>query len=338
MQVPNADGDGSGSGGVRNDLSGAANGPVVQVGSADTVNVTAPVSAESSEQDHEQAVPEQRKGGGCFWALLAVLALIGTVLSQCGENSAIPEESDPWPEGVRRDMLISTVFEGLQSCSYAVVLAPVNCPQSENQAGTGENVSWSLRGDPMDGARIAYQDGVFFVYGNAVMTVSYEYPPTYPNFATKIVPYLAKVSSTGAAITSLETVDPSQTQSIVKRDPVIAQEQLAAVLRGAFGRCAASTQPTMPADCPDAEVIGAADNTLVRWSFAGDPAINIRKDFDPVTGLISVVGSYAATAQYTDILGDRSVSQSGTYIARLVVESGAPEVLEIETCNMECTE
>ncbi|MDA3624553.1 hypothetical protein OU415_03825 [Saccharopolyspora sp. WRP15-2] len=322
---------------IRNELSGEA-GSVVQIGKAGSVTFNhASSSADSAKQGNDDERADQQSSGCLFIAALAAVAVIWFLFSQCGSGQDVPEESDPWPQGVSSGALMNAAREAVHTCSEAVVLAPANCPQAHQDVSSVQNVRWVLRGDPMDGAHIAYRDDLFYVYGNAVMTVSYQYQWGDPKFAVEIVPFLVKLSSDGSRLVSLEGLNDDPPEPIVKRRPEVSDERVASALRGAFADCAATSQPAMPPTCPvDTAVVPGSPP--VHWSFDGDPALNTRQTFDQNSGLITVVGSYAATARYSDLItDDASRTSSGYYRASLVVESGELKVLQIEGCATDCS-
>ncbi|RKT87332.1 hypothetical protein SAMN05421805_13310 [Saccharopolyspora antimicrobica] len=328
------------SGKIQNELSGEIT-SAAQIGNnyGNIIQVTPPPSTDPAKQSSNNEQVEQKTSGRPFIPALIAMGLIWFLISQCGNGQDIPEESDPWPQGVHADVLFDAARESIQACSMAVVLAPVNCPQAHHDVSSAQNVRWVLRGDPMDGARIAYRDEIFYVYGRAVMTVSYRQQWGEPRFSVKIVPFLAKLSADGARLVELEGLDGEPPEPVAKRNHEVSDETVASAMRSAFAECAATPEPAMPPTCPDVGPVPAPSDTPVHWSFDGDPALNTRRAFDQDSGLIEVVGSYAATAQYSDpIFGASSTTHDGNYRASLVIESGALKVLQIEKCLTDCSD
>ncbi|GAA2777844.1 hypothetical protein [Saccharopolyspora taberi] len=331
--MPDAGENSGKSGGTRNELNGNVRGNAFQIGHVHgNINLhtaSSKSSAKNSSSDDTDAF------FGCLGCSVLVIVLIVIVLlvSMCGRGSDIPDESDPWPPGAKADRVLATVVDGLRSCARAVVLEPANCPQAESSPGSEvSDVEWKLHGFPEDGARIVYHESRFHVYGTAVMTVAYK-DVMGSSFYTVEAPYLAEVSQDGTGLLSMKAREGEPPHPVLKRDPGVRDEEAARVLRAAFDRCVATPRSPMGPECPVSGIGNTPATDDGRWSLVGDPALNTRRQFDPGTGLISVVGSYAATFEHEGLFSERlTTPKNGNYRAKLMAGADGLEVLQIESC------
>lgn len=276
-----------------------------------------------------------KKTGGV--GMLVVAAVLGVIylLSDADEgrpDDVFPAQTDPLPPGLTTPAVTAAAASGLRSCVREVVLQPVNCPQSvdESYPEDAEDVSWSLHGDPTDGARVSFQSSTkrFQVVGNAIMSADYTILDE-RKAVTLPVPYLATFTWEDGRLIQDEirrfsgTADPP----IVKTDPAIPRNRVLSLVAAEFRRCAAVKSAPMPPRCPQPEYPEEQDHAS--WVLNGDPVANARVSFDPGTGLTHVVGNYSATVRYKAFLDDGDVTHSGAYEALVAVDGGKPRVVQI---------
>lgn len=337
MQEVSGVSDGESSDRIRNSISGSeVHGPAIQVGHAGAVFV----NDGSRLEDGEQAGKDEDRGTrrAALWPMFAFFVVVLTVISECSGSGQVPDDSGSWPAEIRREAVMKSVSNSLHDCAESVVLDPVNCPQrQENGLSGAAKVDWSLRGDALDGAGVVFSGDSFYVYGNSVMTVWYEYGGLQPSFETRVVPYVARVSRDGARVEKLEMLKEDPPRKVVKRDPQLSRESVVNALRDGFTSCSGSLASAVVPNCPVASssVPGDEDGHL---KFEGDPTLNSRQAFDSNSGMVEVIGSYAATVSYEDpLLESMTMTKTGVYRARIIAEWGFPRVLQIEDCGVECT-
>jgi hypothetical protein len=116
-------------------------------------------------------------GSSLLWPAVMIL-VVGIVLALalhgCSgsdtNNSApsFPIKGSHWPQGATATMVLKPIAQEFNNCSQVHILDPVNCPQFISDS-SATSVSWFLRGNPTDGARIVYKSKQFLVAGIAVM-------------------------------------------------------------------------------------------------------------------------------------------------------------------------
>jgi hypothetical protein len=238
------------------------------------------------------------------------------------ENSGKP------PGGASESAALTAVRGSLRNCAKAVVATPRNCPQSAPNAQ--DVVRWRMYGDPVDGAQIAWRDDHFNVRGNAIMLA------TYDDYRGKVVETVvagfagdvrwhdgkAVVHSIGATNTLSDT-------DVSKRAVGLELADVAPAIRRAFGACMKSNKIPMPPRCPNDPILPAVDDA--KWSLVGDPLVHARTSFDRASGVLHVLGSFAAETTYDVLLfGTTNKTISGDFDAVVVAEGGGPVVLQIK--------
>jgi hypothetical protein len=80
------------------------------------------------------------------------------------------------PAGATDQAALDAVKAALQACAASASPRPANCPQYLFLFfGSGQNVKWTLMGDPTAGATVAFdQSGVVTVQGRYAMDVAYD--------------------------------------------------------------------------------------------------------------------------------------------------------------------
>lgn len=311
---------------VNNRLPGVVHGNAVQAGKIGNVTFNG---------HHNDPGPKRKSNWKAeVVALLVMLALaalfLPSILSHHSNHSPapFPEEHGTRPAGATDKAVRAAVSQKLQQCAKAVVIKPENCPQSVS-GDYASDIQWSLVGDPIDGAMLAWHDDRFHVRGAAVMAVEYKVS-TVPMMWVEVVGYQAEVlwRERRPALEKIYAMNAASIGSIRKRDPTVSADQITSAVRNAFDNCIASTVSPMPPECPARSASPSARQ--VTWNLGGDPLLNTRQTFDPVSGLIHVIGSYAATARYQDINYARwSAPVSGSYDALIISDSNGLRVLQV---------
>jgi hypothetical protein len=111
------------------------------------------------------------------------------------------------PAAVANSAVLTAVQTGFQACAISVAVATdpniANCPQSNAVVGSGTNLQWSLVGDPLNSARLAF-DGIrgdFTVTGSYAMQVTFDgATPDEHNMATVLGGYVATLSYDGTSL------------------------------------------------------------------------------------------------------------------------------------------
>jgi hypothetical protein len=118
--------------------------------------------------------------------------------------------------------------------------------------------------------------------------------------------------------------------AIAKKRLRFGWDEIAPVVKTMFDHCMTAKASPMPAACPSARQVSSL--THATWRLTADPVLNARHHYNSETGLISVVGSYAATVtgRMYDWMEPSEYSQAGNYEAILVVEGDKPVPLRIE--------
>lgn len=302
---------------------------------AKNANINIGIPPDGSPEDKKPATPGSPSP--MAW-LVATLVFFFIVVASCIANlvnkaqNSFPEESGVRPIGSNDRSVKSAVFDKLQSCARAVVLKPQNCPQGA-EGSYAQNVRWHIHGGPIEGAQLAWHEDRFYVRGNAVMTVSYLGFIQEQKFETHIVPFQAEVAwnNSKASVNSIYTVD-TISDGVIKKSPISASEEhVRTVLQEAFGKCAASTVSPMPPECPNGLMAPSISDAV--WTFDGDPTLNIRREFDESSGILHVIGSFAATVDYRhdSVFSGQARALYGNYDALIIKDGGVLRVLQIQS-------
>jgi hypothetical protein len=278
---------------------------------------------------------ETTAGGVVLFVLIAVIIYVINLLSGSGNSApqvSFPARSGPWPTGATTGAVTAPVVAKLEDCAKAPVLAPVNCPQSEPDYYAGAvDVRWSLHGNATDGAKIVFWRHEFYVLGNAVMEVTYADASNTNYLDVRVVHYLARLrwQNSHASLVGIRAVSAESGPRIIKSRPVVTWSQVAGAVRVAFSHCVAVRHAPLPPYCPTNPYSGAPQGQA-RWRLTADPLLNAQQSFDPASGLIHVIGSYAMSVSYSlPLIGIQRDFQSGNYNATISLDQGRLNVLQI---------
>ena len=287
-------------------------------------------SPEGEQEDDESGSASAGGAGGII--AFAAFVILGYAVSGGGSLVPFPNKSDAWPEGVSEGQVASITNDWLSACSREVVAEPANCPQSLNdQSAKNAQVTWTLYGDPTDGAQIAFsaEDGKFNVLGTTVMVANYELSGN-PARKVQALHYWAKVrwSKEGMHVEGIHAYGIKPATPITKRDPNASWPLVRAAVNQAFHKCARTKREALPAGCPSVRV--PAWGEKVAWSVNGDPTLTATHSLDSRFGLVLVKGSYSLTATYNSTAAqEKTTSEAGTYEAKVFISEQTPVVLEI---------
>jgi len=274
---------------------------------------------------HSTAGTSDSGGVGCIFAVIAVvIGLIWWVSSGSSAPAAssaapsFPAKSDPWPAGATTAGILAPVTSWLANCAEEVRLSPVNCPQTAS-ASTDQvsGVRWTLHGNAGDGAVISYKQGKFWVFGHAVMTVTYN---SGTQWDLDAFGYLATVSWNDghpSVESPPQAISTDSGPRVVKHDPRISMAEASALVTVGFKQCAALKATPLPEQCMGLGQSG--DNAT--WTLVGNPVLNATESFDPSTGLVHVKGNFVLTDSYhVFLLGHQTDNLPGTYDAALSMD------------------
>jgi hypothetical protein len=245
------------------------------------------------------------------------------------------------PATATEALVLAAVKEKLVVCAKAAVFEPTSCPQTYYTYGGGEAVSWSLHGDPMDGAEVSWNpfSEMFDVYGIAVMVVRYTEYGSGAQVDIVAVGYHATLVWEGekASIRSISGDGPYGSEIDKKADgksrSALLEPDFQNALRLAFDRCISVREPELPPECPRSgygSSYGIDDATNFRWSLVADPLLNATFGYDDRLGLVKISGDYVFGLDYREKHGGAVHKESsGPYEASLIVENGVPVVLQI---------
>lgn len=314
---------------VNNSVGNNTGGTVIQA-------VHAHFGRSATDSSKEDQVVTSMSPSPMAW-LVGILVVLFIVIASCiaslaeKAKNSFPEEVGIRPLGASERAVKSAVVDKLQSCAQAVVLKPLNCPQSAAGGSRVRSVRWLVHGNPVDGVQFAWHNDRFYVRGNTVMTVSYLDYIQNQKFETQVVAFQAEVAwkDGGATVTRIYAVDAISDGAVKKREFFVSEELARAMLRDFFYKCAASTVSPMPPDCPNTLMVPTIREAV--WKFGGDPTLNIRQDFDGSSGILHVVGSFAATVDYRSesIFSGQPRALSGDYDALFIKDNDALRLLQI---------
>jgi hypothetical protein len=245
------------------------------------------------------------------------------------------------PAAATEALVLAAVEEKLVMCAKAAVFEPTSCPQ-KYYASDGEAVSWSMHGDPMDGAKVSWNafSKMFDVYGIAVMVVRYTDSGYGAQVDVVAVGYHATLAWDGekALIRSISGEGDlygsgRDTKADGKSRSALPELDFQNALRQAFDRCLSVREPELPPECPSSGY-DIDDATDFRWSLAADPLLNATFGYDDRFGLVTISGDYVFGLDYREkYSGAVHKEYSGPYEASLIVENGIPVVLQIRSLD-----
>lgn len=287
-------------------------------------------------EDWDETEPSPRRATAVVAVLFAATAVIIclVVIGITHVAEAPPAAGGPWPAGASRAKILAPVMTKLESCAAKTqVLKPLNCPQQGDRwAGSNPPATWTIEGDPSEGAIIFPHGDRLDVIGHAVMTATYHDLGHRLTFTVDLVPYRANVAWNNGTptVTDLTRTKVKPKPPIKKQQHGAAWKDIAPILLNAFGNCAQPASSPLLARCPQADdPTPRADHAT--WTMEGDPSANAKLDFDPHWGLFHVTGDYLFTLHTKDPFGAPTTEpRSGHYMATLIINSyGIPQVLHI---------
>jgi hypothetical protein len=293
------------------------------------------ISVDKSEPEESRQLQEESAEGtesGCGPAAFILLALVALVIialtARCGTE---PEPGKPWPSGISRGMILQPIAEKIANCSKEAVLEPRGCPQSSSASEASE-VHWTVHGDPVDGAEIKFDGRSFSVYGVAVMTVRYRRSSA-DFYKLHITPYRASVFQDSGRLGVGSIVRKGEASpNIQKRQATAKWADVKTAVRERFNQCLASKLEPMPPGCPKGAADGDTGDPL--RNLESDPLLNATSEFDKLTGITHIRGSYSIHIDTENFFGARvQVTQSGDYDAAVIISSIGIEVLDIHHEN-----
>ncbi|MCS7481437.1 hypothetical protein ACFFQW_22950 [Umezawaea endophytica] len=323
--------------GTSNDMSGSVVGPVVQAGTIHrlTLHSAGGGSGGGGSGDEPDPDSDDKKPAAGFVGFVLVAGLLLYLSQGDGGNigrTPFPVEQGARPVASSTKAVLDVVGKKLLSCAAEVVLQPANCPQGLDSPLPAHGVRWTLVGDPIDGAEVVWNNGKFHARGNAVMLVDYE-TANGPKHDTQAFHFQTELPWQGESTTidNVYRVEDALAGKIVKRRPGSTAQEVSAVVRDEFVRCAGATSAPMPVGCPTTNAVPVVKN--VTWAYEGDPPpnANARQDFDPEFGIIHVVGSYSATVrrQSGQDAARPYFTLSGDYAATVIEQDGRIRPLRI---------
>lgn len=264
--------------------------------------------------------------GGIGFVIASIIIAVVANSAVSGTTSPtipFPTRNSPWPAGANVTSLETPVISRLQACAKAPVLAPVNCPQSQpdDYYTDVKHIHWSLHGDAASGAKVVYYKGQFYVGGNAVMVVTYSDAGGH-NLVVQVVHYRAHVlwQDGGATLLGIKGVNTASGPVVAKQKPTVAWNKIREAVRSAFNKCAGARSAPLPPQCPVEQDSGIA-GSKARWRLTADPLLNAQETFDPASGLIHIIGSFAMSVTYSVFLfGEQHNSEAGNYDATVSVD------------------
>ncbi len=209
--------------------------------------------------------------------------------------------------------------KAIRSCASATVLRPADCQQSYTKDTATGGVTWSLLGDPSDGANVKLNDrSKLQLTGHYLMQLSYDSAITH---GARVIAvggsYAATLSWDGQAI-SVSGFDPEPPATSLPQ-PAAADAQVLAGLKPQFDSCL-TIQAGAATGCPQRVAAFYASNFI--WHANAEPLQGAAVAWDAAQGFYRVTGSYDFTVDYdsnapytpTRHFQDRA---SGQYIADL---------------------
>jgi hypothetical protein len=270
-------------------------------------------------------------GAGGF-GFVAVLAVLGYFIF--GGDEPFPAASDPWPAEVQQEAVVAAANNWLDKCAKSESGTPANCPQSIVESSDVSKVHWAFYGNPFEAPVIQYSEAGsrFDMLGTVMVSADY----TISEEARRVVTpttYWAKVKWASGKLEVQEIKEHSAIgdPDVVKQDPKLEWESMAAKLKDAFTRCVRGAGLAMPAGCPEWSPPSGAKQ--VKWSLSGDPLLTARATWDPKFGIYHVKGTYGLAVSYTWMGTTKTESRSPNYEAWIAPTGTGPVVLQIKDAS-----
>ncbi|MEU7476002.1 hypothetical protein AB0A63_08465 [Lentzea sp. NPDC042327] len=269
------------------------------------------------------------------WAqvLLVILLVAGEQYAwQAAADTTFLAGEDIRPPWAADDLVFSLVADKLATCAEEVVARPANCPQRSAAPITG-TVVWTLVGDPRDGMRTVWHDGVLKVFGAAVMTLWF-----HDDLDVVTVDFVTEVRWRGRETTAEDVgpVEPGVSPVPPRHGFELERGQVVAAVGRKFDLCTAPRTLPMEVTCPRAAgPTRTPPRHDIRWVRNSDPVDNVDVRYDHRFGLVIATGDYSLSALPRDLAGqaDPQLPQlhSGNYVAYLMRgPDGTAVVLDLE--------
>lgn len=267
-------------------------------------------------------------GGGV--GVLVVLGVISYFLF--GADDPFPTTSDPWPSEVKQEAVVTAAGAWLDKCAKSASATPANCPQSIVETSSVGKVHWALHGNPVEAPVINYTeaDSRFDMLGTVMVSADYTVSEK-PRRAVTPTTYWAKIKWADGKLDVQEIKEHSAVgdPEVVKEDPKMAWDPVAAKLKVAFTRCVRGASSAMPAGCPEWSPPSGAEK--IKWSATSDPLLTSRATFDPKFGIYHVTGTYGVSVRYKSALGAvKTENRDPNYEAWIAPTPTGPVVLQIK--------
>lgn len=287
------------------------------------------------DTDEAQTSAAPGLGLGRWIVIALVVAGIIWMFRSCGsdESADFPEKSDPFPAGVSQAQIFAPVTARILACARTRVPQPANCPQElSTSVGSEGPVKWAIHGNPIDGSKIVYVNGVFQVIGHAIMTATYTDSSGQDAKEVHFVKYLSKLRNRNGQVTLIDLTPTNlkPNNPITKNPIAVSWGDTGSAIRQAFKSCTEANTVPLPSGCPqDIEDPGFYDH--VKWRIVEDPFGNATWKFNRSWGVLRVTGSYALDVEYrAPLVGLEHKSQNGNYSAIVSLDRGKVSVLSIE--------
>ncbi|WFF08358.1 hypothetical protein O7622_07310 [Micromonospora sp. WMMD1076] len=282
---------------------------------------------ESSESGSGSGAAAAAGGGGL--GVVAVLAVLGYFIF--GGDEPFPATSDPWPAEVNQEAVVAAASDWLDKCVKSASATPANCPQSIVETSEVSKAHWAFYGNPLEAPVIHYieAESRFDMLGTVVVSADYTVSKTSRRVVTPTT-YWAKVKWAEGKLDVQEIKEHSAIgdPEVVKQDPKVAWEPMAANLKDAFARCVHGAGSTMPAGCPEWRPPSGAEK--IKWSLTDDPLLTARATFDPKFGIYHVKGTYGLAVRYTWLGTTKTDPRNPNYEAWIAPTATGPVVLQIK--------
>ncbi|WP_141723254.1 hypothetical protein [Micromonospora matsumotoense] len=267
--------------------------------------------------------------GGGGLGVIVVLAVLGYFI--LGGDEPFPATSDPWPGEVKQEAVVAAVGVWLDKCAKSASAAPANCPQSIIETSNVSKVHWNFHGNPLEAAVIHYTEAEsrFDMLGTVIVTADYTAAKELRRAVTP-AKFWAKVKWADGKLDVQEIKEHSAIgdPDVMKQDPKVPWELVAAKLSDAFTRCVRGAKSAMPAGCPEWSPPSGAEK--INWSFTGDPLLTARATFDPKFAIYRVKGTYELAVRYSWLGTTKTDTRDPTYEAWIAPTMAGPVVLQIK--------
>ncbi len=221
----------------------------------------------------------------------------------------------------------AAVKAAFDACAKQTGLAPAGCPQSYSN-DFASKIQWQVVGDPTQDLTIGSdQDSNLVAAGHFQMMVAYQEDGIDgTSHSPSSGPYSAALNLTSADV-SVSSIKATAGVPGLQRSSGATDQAVKDLVTKAFAACASAKSAT-PADCP--QRLSAPDVSNVSWTLNGDPVGGSSVTFDQTSGLFTVKGNFAMTANF-DISGYpySRASYNTTYEADLLWDGSALQLVTI---------